>query len=97
MANHRYLSQMMLGEMYGLDSLGEFRDILHLSQLTRQLIKEQTGRESQVFLWVDHLEVYRNWEREDVMVISRENPLITYMVLENRLISTRETRVKAFF
>ncbi|MCX7882033.1 MAG: GAF domain-containing protein [Brevinematales bacterium] len=95
MANHGYLSRLALGEMYGLDTLAGFRDVLHLSQLTRQVIKEQIQREAQLFFWVDHLEMYRNWEREDVIAIPRENPLITYMVLENRLISTREIRVKA--
>ncbi len=97
MANHSHLSRAALGDSYGLDVLGEFRDLVHLSQLVRQVVKQQLEREAEVFLWVDHLDVYRDWEREDVMVISRENPLVTYLALENRLVSTRENRVKAFF
>jgi len=96
-ANHGYLSRESQREAFGLTVLGEFRDLVHLSQLVRQVVREQLGLESQLFLWLEHLEVYRNWEREDVMAISAESPLIAYMGVENRIISTREYRVKSFF
>ena len=83
---------------YSFDDFDHFRDLSHLSYMVVQKVLEHVQCE-RVHFFIHNLSLreYREEDRENIFSITEDNPLITYLALQNRIIDRKNLRDDPIF
>ncbi len=83
---------------YSFDDFDHFRDLSHLSYMVVQKVLEHVQCE-RVHFFIHNLSLreYREEDRENIFSITQDNPLITYLALQNRIIDRKNLRDDPIF
>lgn len=83
---------------WSFDDFDHFRDLSHLSYMVVQKVLEHVKCE-RVHFFIHNLSLreYREEDRENIFSITEDNPLITYLALQNRIIDRKNLREDPIF
>ena len=80
------------------DDFDRFRDLSHLARMTVGKIEERLpGTKVYFFIHNLGLKEYREEDREGNFSLAEDNPLITYLALQNRILDRKNLKEDSFF
>lgn len=83
---------------YSLDELDNFADLSHLTRMTVQKIEHHIpGCTAHMFVHIDSLHEYREEDKETAYSIPEDNPLVTYLALQNRILDRKNLADDPYF
>ena len=80
------------------DDFDSFRDLSHLARMTVNKIEEKLP-DSKVYFFIHNLGLkeYREEDRDGSFSLAEDNPLITYLALQNRILDRKNLKEDSFF
>lgn len=83
---------------YSFDDLDRFDDLSHLTRLTVEKIEQHIpGSTARMFVHVSSLHEYREEDKENTFAIPEDNPLVTYLALQNRILDRKNLADDPYF